>query len=245
MTTTLRAAVVAMVFAALAGSIGRSQEVDAGGKIPSLTLAVTPGSGKILTSGTLDLKGLTFDKITVFAVNQSGGFVYKEELKIAPTGQNWPSTGTLDITGVSDGDYNVWAVLEVKENKTFYGSTLSKAKVGNGGTGPGSYINWSAVGPVAGAGATITGDGTYSRPAKHVTVDVQMMVVDSAGGPFQVKTTTLNENVNPWAWKSETYTVTGGRTYNVFAVHSIKPAEGEQGVPFQHAASVKAVAVGK
>jgi hypothetical protein len=107
-----------------------------------------------------------------------------------------------------------------------------------GGKGSGSNIFWKTY-PAA-TGVTITGNGTYTRPAGTTTVAVQMMLLDSAGGPFQVQAATTDETVTPWTWTSPAFTVTAGRAYNVFAVETINA--GPDG-SVQYAAPVIPVAV--
>jgi hypothetical protein len=72
-----------------------------------------------------------------------------------------------------------------------------------GGKGSGSNIFWKTY-PIA-TGVTITGNGTYTRPAGTTTDQVQMMLLDSAGGPFQVQAATTDETVPSWTWTSPAF----------------------------------------
>lgn len=212
--TTLRAAVVAVVFAGVLGSLATAQT----GEFPTASVTLTKtevGKDKITASGTWGMGPKDkYGGITVFAAPVNGGLIYAASIAQAPGGMNW---GPLDIA-VPKGSYNVWAVFQC--NGYFFGSSVSKGVVVVNGDDPTDKNNptaWGTNQPVAGT-QVITGAGTVSPIPGKTLLSMEMYTLPVGGGVFSKTTASVNTSASPYTWEAISPQLPANKQHHVFAI---------------------------
>lgn len=205
----------ALFAAGLLGMIGAVEANCCDAPLITLDTPTVDGA-TIKCKGTFTKGTKKFQSITVFAMNKDKGRIYSAAITTAPTGSDWPNSGTLNVVTTEKGTYQVWAVLHLTDDtKTdyYHGSAVREVTVNQGDNPSGPYIQWGENQPTAANGA-ISGSGTYTIPQGATNNGVLFLVWKVGGGPMIGPDQVVDANMGAWG-RTSIAGLTMGQDYYV------------------------------